>query len=169
MGRSFRSQPLPILPYLAQRRLKPARRGARFAPPRRLTQQEFAARLGVPVETIRNWEQGKRAPRGPGARAARRDRACARDRVSGARQSLTKPGANLPLALRERSGRAPVSSVGSVARRVHNDAGIMIWGDRDRENSVMLFVEANGARIPAIGLGTWELRGRTCARWSSRR
>jgi putative transcriptional regulator len=31
----------------------------------RLTQQEFAARLGVPVETIRNWEQGKRAPRGP--------------------------------------------------------------------------------------------------------
>jgi 2,5-diketo-D-gluconate reductase B len=26
------------------------------------------------------------------------------------------------------------------------------------------FVEANGAKIPAIGLGTWELRGRTCAR-----
>jgi 2,5-diketo-D-gluconate reductase B len=25
-------------------------------------------------------------------------------------------------------------------------------------------VEANGARIPAIGLGTWDLRGRTCAR-----
>jgi putative transcriptional regulator len=31
----------------------------------RLTQQEFAERLGVPVETIRNWEQGKRMPRGP--------------------------------------------------------------------------------------------------------
>jgi putative transcriptional regulator len=30
-----------------------------------LTQLEFAAKLGVPVETIRNWEQGKRAPRGP--------------------------------------------------------------------------------------------------------
>ena len=30
-----------------------------------LTQTEFAAKLGVPVETIRNWEQGKRAPRGP--------------------------------------------------------------------------------------------------------
>jgi 2,5-diketo-D-gluconate reductase B len=28
----------------------------------------------------------------------------------------------------------------------------------------MQFVEANGANIPAIGLGTWELRGRTCAR-----
>src|SRR5256885_4827234 len=28
----------------------------------------------------------------------------------------------------------------------------------------MLFVEANGAKIPAIGLGTWELRGRSCTR-----
>ena len=28
----------------------------------------------------------------------------------------------------------------------------------------MQFVKANGAKIPAIGLGTWELRGRTCAR-----
>ena len=26
------------------------------------------------------------------------------------------------------------------------------------------YVEANGARIPAIGLGTWDLRGRVCAR-----
>jgi diketogulonate reductase-like aldo/keto reductase len=26
------------------------------------------------------------------------------------------------------------------------------------------YVEANGARIPAVGLGTWDLRGRTCAR-----
>jgi putative transcriptional regulator len=31
----------------------------------RLTQTGFAARIGVPVETVRNWEQGKRAPRGP--------------------------------------------------------------------------------------------------------
>jgi len=28
----------------------------------------------------------------------------------------------------------------------------------------MRYVEAKGAKIPAIGLGTWELRGRTCAR-----
>src|SRR5438874_8104521 len=28
----------------------------------------------------------------------------------------------------------------------------------------MLYVEANGAKIPAVGLGTWDLRGRTCAR-----
>lgn len=31
----------------------------------RLTQAEFAARIGVPLETVRNWEQGKRSPRGP--------------------------------------------------------------------------------------------------------
>ncbi len=28
----------------------------------------------------------------------------------------------------------------------------------------MLYVEANGAKIPAVGLGTWDLRGRACAR-----
>jgi len=28
----------------------------------------------------------------------------------------------------------------------------------------MLYVEAKGARIPAVGLGTWDLRGRTCAK-----
>ncbi|HEX2653537.1 MAG TPA: aldo/keto reductase [Xanthobacteraceae bacterium] len=28
----------------------------------------------------------------------------------------------------------------------------------------MKYIDANGARIPTIGLGTWELRGRTCAR-----
>ena len=31
----------------------------------KLTQSEFAARIGVPIETVRNWEQGKRSPRGP--------------------------------------------------------------------------------------------------------
>ncbi|MBX9709508.1 MAG: helix-turn-helix domain-containing protein [Xanthobacteraceae bacterium] len=31
----------------------------------KLTQAEFASRLCVPLETIRNWEQGKRMPRGP--------------------------------------------------------------------------------------------------------
>ena len=30
-----------------------------------LTQEQFAAKLGVPLDTIRNWEQGKRTPRGP--------------------------------------------------------------------------------------------------------
>jgi putative transcriptional regulator len=31
----------------------------------KLTQAEFAAGIGVPIETVRNWEQGKRSPRGP--------------------------------------------------------------------------------------------------------
>jgi len=31
----------------------------------KLTQVEFASRIGVPIETVRNWEQGKRSPRGP--------------------------------------------------------------------------------------------------------
>ena len=32
------------------------------------------------------------------------------------------------------------------------------------EDPVMNVIEAHGASIPAIGLGTWEIRGRTCAR-----
>lgn len=30
-----------------------------------LTQLEFSRRIDVPLETIRNWEQGKREPTGP--------------------------------------------------------------------------------------------------------
>ncbi len=30
-----------------------------------LSQDAFAARLGLPTATVRNWEQGKRLPRGP--------------------------------------------------------------------------------------------------------
>jgi len=30
-----------------------------------LSQAEFSERIDVPLETIRNWEQGKRSPRGP--------------------------------------------------------------------------------------------------------
>jgi len=30
-----------------------------------LSQAAFARRVGVPVGTIRNWEQGRRAPKGP--------------------------------------------------------------------------------------------------------
>ena len=53
---------MPVLPAVADT-APPAVRDLRRRA--RLTQLEFAARLGVPVETIRNWEQGKRAPRGP--------------------------------------------------------------------------------------------------------
>lgn len=55
---------LPVVPLAAaSRQAEPEVRDLRRRA--RLTQMEFAARLGVPVETIRNWEQGKRAPRGP--------------------------------------------------------------------------------------------------------
>ena len=30
-----------------------------------LTQAAFAEKIEVPLETLRNWEQGKRSPRGP--------------------------------------------------------------------------------------------------------
>ncbi len=30
-----------------------------------LTQNEFASLLGISVKTLRNWEQGRRAPEGP--------------------------------------------------------------------------------------------------------
>ena len=67
-GREF---PLaPVMPFAAPAAAAPVERAALPAVRdlrrrARLTQQQFAARLGVPVETIRNWEQGKRMPRGP--------------------------------------------------------------------------------------------------------
>lgn len=77
-----------VLPDGGEREISPdprsivtaAHRAARFSADRRsedasyarnvrgrtgLTQAAFAARIGVPVETVRNWEQGKRSPRGP--------------------------------------------------------------------------------------------------------
>ena len=65
-------QEFPLAPTLAETTEAPAPSEAAPLPAVRdlrrraqLTQLEFAARLGVPVETIRNWEQGKRVPRGP--------------------------------------------------------------------------------------------------------
>jgi putative transcriptional regulator len=61
-GREFPLAPaIPVLEPAAP--AAPAVRDLRLRA--RLTQTEFAARLGVPVDTIRNWEQGKRMPRGP--------------------------------------------------------------------------------------------------------
>jgi putative transcriptional regulator len=31
----------------------------------KLTQEQFAAMLGISVSTLRNWEQGRRVPEGP--------------------------------------------------------------------------------------------------------
>ena len=58
-GREFPLAPSAAPSPAAQPAVRDLRRRAQ------LTQLEFAAKLGVPVETIRNWEQGKRAPRGP--------------------------------------------------------------------------------------------------------
>jgi putative transcriptional regulator len=69
-GREFPLAPVtpvaaPVMTVVAEAEMSapPAVRDLRRRA--RLTQLEFAARLGVPVETIRNWEQGKRMPRGP--------------------------------------------------------------------------------------------------------
>lgn len=53
------TMPVAVAPRASEPEVRDLRRRAQ------LTQIEFAARLGVPVETIRNWEQGKRSPRGP--------------------------------------------------------------------------------------------------------
>ena len=60
-GQEFPLQ--PAIPTSAETASPPTVRDLRRRA--HLTQQQFAAKLGVPVETIRNWEQGKRAPRGP--------------------------------------------------------------------------------------------------------
>ena len=61
-------QEFPLAPEALDRRAESAQAQLEVRDLRRrarLTQQEFAAKVGVPVETIRNWEQGKRVPRGP--------------------------------------------------------------------------------------------------------
>jgi putative transcriptional regulator len=62
-GREFPLAPTPVFAAPAEMTPPPVVRELRRRA--RLTQLEFASRLGVPVETIRNWEQGKRMPRGP--------------------------------------------------------------------------------------------------------
>ena len=83
--------PLPAMPVEAscETAALPAVRDLRRRA--QLTQIEFAARLGVPVETIRNWEQGKRAPRGP-ARALLAVIAHSPETVFAALATETEPG-----------------------------------------------------------------------------
>src|SRR2546421_3096858 len=38
---------------------------ARIRAHSQLSRQEFARRIGVSVRTVRDWEEGKRSPRGP--------------------------------------------------------------------------------------------------------
>jgi putative transcriptional regulator len=59
-------QEFPLAPEAVSAKVEPGMPEVRDLRRRaHLTQQEFAAKVGVPVETIRNWEQGKRMPRGP--------------------------------------------------------------------------------------------------------
>ena len=46
-----------------------------------LTQAAFAEKIEVPIETVRNWEQGKRHPRGPARALAQIDRSGAGRRL----------------------------------------------------------------------------------------
>lgn len=66
-GKEFPLAPLApeFTPPMAQQSVAPPTGVRDLRRRANLTQIEFAARLGVPVETIRNWEQGKRMPRGP--------------------------------------------------------------------------------------------------------
>src|SRR4051794_37778786 len=59
-GREF-----PLAPETSARRETSATQVRELRQRNQVTQEQFAARLGVPLETIRNWEQGKRLPRGP--------------------------------------------------------------------------------------------------------
>ena len=115
----------------------------------RLTQLEFAARLGVPVETIRNWEQGKRMPRGPA-------RALLAVIAHAPGDGFFRSGQSLTAEWPDREN--PIAAWLAAPRRRD------IMGSNRSSIPSMQFVEANGAMIPAIGLGTWELRGRACAR-----
>ena len=58
-------QEFPIAPVSAASRDRAAADVRALRLRNHLTQEQFAARLGVPLDTIRNWEQGKRTPRGP--------------------------------------------------------------------------------------------------------
>ena len=98
-----------------------------------LTQAAFAAQIGVPVETVRNWEQGKRSPRGP-ARALLKV-------IDGAPEAA--------FAVLGGKRRDSVAFVGVA------DAGV----STDIPN--VPSVEANGARIPLAR--AWHLGfARTC-------
>ena len=55
---------MPLVPEPPSGETKPCPQVRALRMRSSLTQAQFAARLGLPVETIRNWEQGKRSPTG---------------------------------------------------------------------------------------------------------
>ena len=79
-----------------------------------LTQAAFAEKIEVPIETVRNWEQGKRHPRGPARALLKADRPGARRRVrsTGWKTALKSPSSPemLPIVTRRRQGAALAAS-----------------------------------------------------------
>ena len=53
---------MPLVPEPPSGETKPCPQVRALRMRSSLTQAQFAARLGLPVETIRNWEQGRRRP-----------------------------------------------------------------------------------------------------------
>lgn len=68
-GRVDATTEAEIARHIAEDEAEAARDAAAYARRVRrrtgLTQAAFAARIGVPLDTVRNWEQGKRLPAGP--------------------------------------------------------------------------------------------------------
>jgi putative transcriptional regulator len=58
----------------------------------RLTQDEAARRAGLPITTIRNWEQGRRIPRLDHAAAFARAIGCSVDALAGLAPPEPAPG-----------------------------------------------------------------------------
>lgn len=78
------SVPRPVSDDIDARAIRLASRGIGK------TQQTFANAIGVPVKTVRNWEQGRRRPTGPALvllSLIQRDPRIVFDVLSGARQA----------------------------------------------------------------------------------
>ena len=132
----------------------------RLRPPGALADPPDAGRIRRPASACRS----KRCATGSRASAIREDR---RARCSSC-------------SIRRRTWRSPCWAANrarpAVAPWIGNDPddaalsrqmsrhGAMSQELRDVQAVETQFIEANGARIPLIGLGTWDLRGKTCAR-----
>src|SRR5262245_1387633 len=87
--------------------------------------------------------------------------------------SSSAPTAAWSIRRTRRNGIAERSRAGWSGRRAVPSGAVVLPASCDKnppgshgepQDAVMQVVEAHGARIPLIGLGTWDLRGRTCAR-----
>ena len=85
-----------------------------------LTQAAFAEKIEVPIETVRNWEQGKRSSARAGARAAQADRQRSGCRFCGVRWQTTLIAYSAAAETRARgAGRAS-----RISRNIKNSVAI---------------------------------------------